>query len=64
MTFDNEITLNAALEMLDAIKSLDKARRLFVMAGHHDMADDATKVAEALDFFSRAAAKRAQGDAA
>ena len=38
MTFENETTLGAALEMLDAIKSLEKAKRMFVMAEQADMA--------------------------
>jgi hypothetical protein len=60
MTFENETTLGAALEMLDAIKSLEKAKRMFVMAEQADMAADMVKVIDALDMFSRAAAKRSQ----
>jgi hypothetical protein len=60
MTFENETTLGAALEMLNAIQSLEKAKRMFVMAEQSDMAEDMVKVIAALDMFSRAAAKRSQ----
>jgi hypothetical protein len=60
MTTEQELTLMGAMEMLDAIKPLGKAKRLFRMAGHDDMADDLAKIISALSPFAQAAANRAK----
>ena len=59
MTIEQDLTLTGAMEMLDAIKHLGKAKRLFCMADHDDMADDLAKIISALSPFAQAAADRA-----
>ena len=60
MTFENETTLGAAEEMLNAIDSLENAKRMFVQAAHFDMGDDIVRVIRALDMLRQAAVRRSQ----
>jgi hypothetical protein len=60
MTFENETTLGAAEEMLNAIDSLENAKRMVVQAAHFDMGDDIVRVIRALDMLRQAAVRRSQ----
>ena len=60
MTIEQDLTLTGAMEMLDAIKHLGKAKRRFRLADHDDLADDLAKIISALSPIAQAAANRAK----
>ena len=60
MTFEQDMQLKAADAMLEAWGSLRKARRLLLLAGDQDAAEDARKASDAIDVFGQAMFQRAK----